>query len=93
MKLWNAAVDEYIETDGRLRDRFEVEYEAKIGIDGGPLYKTCSAPGCGKVEKRDVPSVMRCSGCTLVSIEFYIKAISDLLILPRHSIVGSRAKG
>ena len=75
MKQWNKAVDEYIETDGSLRDRFEVEYKAKIGIDGGPLYKTCSAPGCGKVEKRDIPSVMRCSGCTLVSVKYCLEVV------------------
>ncbi|KAH6914953.1 hypothetical protein BKA70DRAFT_1396283 [Coprinopsis sp. MPI-PUGE-AT-0042] len=63
MDEWNAAVDEYIRTDGRSRDPFTVEFEAKIGMDGSPLYKTCSDEDCGKVEKRDVPALMKCSGC------------------------------
>lgn len=66
MEEWNAAVDEYMKTEGRFRDRFTVEYEAKIGTDGGPLYKTCSAENCGTIEKRDTPALMKCSGCNLV---------------------------
>ncbi|KAH6914954.1 hypothetical protein BKA70DRAFT_1557303 [Coprinopsis sp. MPI-PUGE-AT-0042] len=67
MDEWNGAVDEYIRTEGRFRDRFKftVEYEAKIGMDGGPLYRTCSAEGCGKIEKHDIPALMKCSGCSL----------------------------
>ncbi|KAH6914952.1 hypothetical protein BKA70DRAFT_560508 [Coprinopsis sp. MPI-PUGE-AT-0042] len=65
MDEWNAAVDEYMRTDGRFRDRFTVEYEAKIGMDGGPLYKICSAEDCGSIEKYHVPALMKCSGCGL----------------------------
>ncbi|KAH6914956.1 hypothetical protein BKA70DRAFT_1419911 [Coprinopsis sp. MPI-PUGE-AT-0042] len=65
MNEWNTAVDEYLKTEGRFRDRFTVEYEAKIGLDGCPLYKTCSAKGCGNIEKQDVPTLMKCSGCGL----------------------------
>jgi MYND finger len=67
MTEWNGAVDEYMRTEGRLRDRFTVEYEAKIGLDGGPLYKTCCNDDCGRIEKRDIPALMKCAGCSVVS--------------------------
>ena len=70
MKEWNSCIDEYIRAEGHLRDSFEVDYQAKIDLEGGSLYKTCSAQMCEKVEKRDVPSIMRCSGCHVVGSEF-----------------------
>ena len=66
MEEWNSAVDKYMRAEGCFRDAFDVEYKAKIGLDGGPLYKTCDAEGCYRIEKRDVATLMRCSGCSLV---------------------------
>ncbi|EEB96838.1 hypothetical protein MPER_03951 [Moniliophthora perniciosa FA553] len=66
MTEWNDAVEEYITTQRDPRPRIHIEVEAKIGMDGGPLYKSCYAENCGKAEKRDVESLRRCGGCELV---------------------------
>ncbi|KAF7796455.1 hypothetical protein EIP86_007632 [Pleurotus ostreatoroseus] len=66
MNEWNTAVDRYIATEGDPRSRFNIELESKIGLHGGPLYRYCEAEGCDHVEKRDVESMKRCSGCKLV---------------------------
>ncbi|KAJ3551211.1 hypothetical protein NM688_g4836 [Phlebia brevispora] len=63
MDEWNKAVDEYIEVKGDKRPRFDIELKAKIGADGGPLYRHCEAEGCTKVEQRDVEKMKCCSGC------------------------------
>ena len=68
MVAWNDAVDEYIATQNDFRLRFDIELEAKIGLDGGPLYKTCEALDCDRVEQRDVESLKQCSGCKRVRI-------------------------
>ena len=64
MDEWNSLVDEYINLKGSARDGVDIELEAKVGLDGGPLHKHCSA--CGKFQGRDVASLMRCSGCSVV---------------------------
>lgn len=69
MDEWNTLVDSYINSTKDARSRFEIELFAKIGMDGGPLYKRCEAQSCTNVEVRDVtPGQMkRCSACKLVS--------------------------
>ncbi|ESK90217.1 hypothetical protein Moror_7722 [Moniliophthora roreri MCA 2997] len=66
MTEWNDAVEEYITTQRDPRSRIDIEVEAKIGMDGGPLYKFCYAEDCDNAEKRDVESLRRCGGCGLV---------------------------
>lgn len=81
MNEWNAVVDQYIATQGDPRDRLQIEVAAKIGIDGGPLYKACSAQNCGAIEKIDVPSLRKCSGCGIVSLFGFLDTSASELIL------------
>ena len=64
MNEWNSLVEEYFKTQRQHRSRMEVEYEAKIGTDGGPLHKSCIA--CNRVEGHNVASLMKCTGCKVV---------------------------
>lgn len=67
MDTWNRHVDEYINMGNDHRSRVEIEIAAKVGINGGPLYKHCEALGCDKHEKRDVDKMRGCGGCKAVS--------------------------
>ncbi|CCM04267.1 uncharacterized protein FIBRA_06436 [Fibroporia radiculosa] len=61
MDTWNAAVDKYIASTSAGAKRVEIEREAKVGVDGGPLFKYCQGVGCGQVE--DVAGVkLKCCG-------------------------------
>ena len=68
MDEWNALVDGYISLQKDPRPRFEIELGAKIGPDGGPLYKRCEANDCSNVMGRDVEELKKCSGCKTVRI-------------------------
>ncbi|KAJ4465517.1 hypothetical protein C8J55DRAFT_552664 [Lentinula edodes] len=64
-KKWNSAVDRYIASSSDLRPRLDIECAAKIGHSLGPRHKVCEAPGCGKVEGKDLKEVLACSGCKM----------------------------
>ena len=75
MEEWNEAVDKYIAERPLYIDRRPdlrlgsvIEIEAKVGLNGGPLYRHCEADGCSKVEKRDIEQIKSCSGCKRVSV-------------------------
>lgn len=68
--IWNTLVDKYILNEYDSRSRLEIEIEAKIGLDGGPLFKQCEAKGCTNVEGRDINKLKYCSGCKLVGVAF-----------------------
>ena len=65
--MWNSAVDEYIASGVDDRPVWEIEAGAKLGVNGGPLYKWCEEKGCGKREGKDVDKVKCCGSCKLVS--------------------------
>ena len=67
MNMWNELVDAYIATGEDPRPPFEIEVEAKIGLNGGPLYRRCEADGCHRLQGRDADSVFCCGGCRRVS--------------------------
>ena len=48
MKDWNDAVDRYINNESL--DVIEIENEFKIGLHGGPLYRSWEADGCYKTD-------------------------------------------
>lgn len=89
MDVWNGFVDDYIATQGDPRNRIDIEIEVKIGVDGGPLYKTCYTKGCGAIEKRDVPSLKRYSGCGIVSSSCLSEAFK-LTNLPHRPCIAVR---
>ena len=62
MKMWNEAVDKYIEVSGDPRPRLHIERAAKVGPHGGPLYRHCEAEDCERVEGRDVETLKCCGG-------------------------------
>lgn len=48
---------------------FEIELEAKIGVNGGPLYKECEFSGCTNVEEPGATAAEKmkcCASCKLV---------------------------
>ncbi|KAJ6585131.1 hypothetical protein B0H19DRAFT_1108411 [Mycena capillaripes] len=67
-KEWNAAVDNYIDSDVDTRPRSAIEAAAKIGVSLGAMFNACEADGCDKVEGRDIEKVLTCSRC---KVAFY----------------------
>ena len=85
---WNAAVDAYVASGRDPRRLFDVELHAKIGLNGGPLYKHCEAQGCGNVEKRDVEKMKCCGSCKLVRSQLFRVGAAKLMRgLHSHQIV------
>lgn len=66
-QTWNKHIDDYISQGNDLRPRSEIERAAKIGSGNGALIRICEAPSCGKVEKHDVETLLKCSKCKMVS--------------------------
>jgi len=58
----------YIATAQRSRSRIEIEREAKIGANGGAVYRQREAEDCFKMEGRETEKVRACSRCKMVSI-------------------------
>ncbi|CAL1717150.1 unnamed protein product [Somion occarium] len=81
MNAWNQLVDDYIASRRDPRRKLDVEIAAKIGINGGPLYKHCEATGCNKHEKRDVEKLKGCSGCKAI---FYCSQACQTMDWKRH---------
>jgi hypothetical protein len=79
---WNAAIDTYIASSGDPRPTLAIERAAKIGVTGGPLYRTCEGGGCTQMEP-DV-TLFTCSKCRTVSVLSEI--IFHARLTSRHSI-------
>jgi len=83
MDEWNGAVDKYIASGKDLRPKIDIELAAKIGMNGGPLYKRCEAESCDRVEVRDVEKMKCCGSCKLV---YYCSQACQVSDWKRHKI-------
>ncbi|KAF7343341.1 Calcium uniporter protein 5, mitochondrial [Mycena venus] len=63
IRLWNAAVDEYIASGVDSRPAEVIENATKVGTTGGPLHRRCEAAGCPSIEFRNGAKLSVCSGC------------------------------
>ncbi|KAF8844698.1 hypothetical protein BDN67DRAFT_1007867 [Paxillus ammoniavirescens] len=62
---WNAQVDSYIASGVDSRTKEQIELEAKIGPDHGPLHRRCEGVGCNKLEGRDEARMNTCGKCRM----------------------------
>ena len=83
MKDWNDAVDRYIDDDENL-DYIEIDTEFKIGLHGGPLYRSCEADGCYKsdsfvegLEEFGIGNMKCCSACRRVRLLSWVATLSE----------------
>ncbi|KIP02756.1 hypothetical protein PHLGIDRAFT_122182 [Phlebiopsis gigantea 11061_1 CR5-6] len=53
-------VDEWNAAGADRRSVFDIALRAKIGLNGGPLYKHCEGQNCSNVEARDVRKTKCC---------------------------------
>ena len=74
---WNAAVIEYSlhkpATDTRTSN--EIQCVGKVGSYFQPWHTMCEAPGCYKMDQRDVDGMQLCPICEMVRVSVALERI------------------